>query len=189
MTDTDSPAPDDGRYAPPKAVVADIPPADAQPAYFPCGSLKFAALSVLTLNLYLFYWFYKNWKLVNARGEQVWAPVRAFFYSLVSFSLFRRIETDCISHDVHLPPSPAGMGFAVFVLSALSRLPDPYWVGSFLAFLPVMPFLRSIDELNDRLSPGCDGNRRISAANLVWMAIGAVFHTLIVYGLVVGDIE
>ena len=44
-----------------------IPEQSNTPLYFPVSNTKLVLLSVCTLGLYEFYWFYKNWALVKER--------------------------------------------------------------------------------------------------------------------------
>lgn len=65
-------------YAPPKADVAINDPDG--PEFYVVAPFKFFLLSILTLNLYFVYWFYRNWRQIKQRtGEEIWPPARGFF--------------------------------------------------------------------------------------------------------------
>lgn len=94
-------------YAVPKAKVADaVHAAEGETAYFPVSLLKLGIMSVATFNVYQIYWSYKNWKsaqhLANSNAN---APIRAFFYGLTSYWLFKHIRdhAQSLAPDVLLP--------------------------------------------------------------------------------------
>lgn len=51
-------------------IIAGPPPMQAGcPLFFPVSPLKLVVMSIITLNTYELYWFYKNWKLIKQRTD------------------------------------------------------------------------------------------------------------------------
>jgi len=127
--------------------------ADAEPAvYFPVSPRKFVAMSVLTWGLYEIYWFYKNWSFVRARDRSGILPwARALFaplwYPALLGDLRRNLEGGPIVPGGRLVPAAAYL-----LLSASWRLPDPFWLVSFLSFAPLLPIVHRINAVNRDVS-------------------------------------
>ena len=157
--------------------------AAAEPAFFPVGLAKLAIMSVGTWGLYEIYWSYKNWKCVSRlTGEKLNAPIRAIFYPLTSYFLFRRIEERGLHENIPFAMNAAALAFLVLILGAMSRLPDPYWLVSLLAFLPMLAVQSTVNEINEKVAPDADPNRRFSAGNIVWLVVGGLMLALVVAG-------
>ena len=170
-------------YAAPAAAVADAAPAGGEALFFPVSGLKLALMSLGTLGLYEIYWSYKNWKCVQEHlGEKVNAPIRALFYPLTSYSLFKRIRERAGQSQLGegLPAGP--LALAVFLLGAMSRLPDPWYIASLLAFLPMLPVQSTVNELNRKLTPQADNNASFSAWNIAGLALGGILLSLALLG-------
>jgi len=175
-------------YAAPAAAVADAAPASGEALFFPVSRLKFALMSLATLGLYEIYWSYKNWKCVQENlGEKVNAPIRALFYPLTSYSLFKRIREQAGQAQLGEGLAAGPLALAVFLLSALSRLPDPWYIASLFAFLPMLPVQSAVNELNRKLAPQADSNASFSAWNIAGFAIGAILLFLALVGTFMGE--
>lgn len=175
-------------YAAPKAALADAAAPGVQPVFFPVSLLKLTLMSLATLGLYEIYWFYKNWKCVQENfGQKVNAPVRAFFYPLMSYSLFRRIRDHAAGAQLEAKLQAGLLAIAVFITAVLYRLPDPWWLVSLLAFLPLLPVQSVVNQINARLAPGADANRRFSGWNIAGLITGGVFCVLAIVGTLLGD--
>jgi len=172
-------------YAAPKAKVEDAAPAAvAGTAYFPVSRLKLAVMSVATFNLYQVYWFYKNWK--NAQrvaGVNANAPIRAFFYGLTSYWLFKLIRDHAQSVDPKrsLPAGNLALGVLAFAIAA--NLPDPYWLVTLLGFLPLLPVQAVVNRVNQQLAPDADPNARFGGWNIFWIVLGALIVSVAVVGV------
>jgi hypothetical protein len=171
-------------YAAPKAPVADSPAAAGEPTFFAVGLLKLSIMSVVTFGLYEFYWSYRNWKQASRlSGEKLNAPIRAVFYPLTSYFLFRRIDDYGAKRRTRLPMGAGTLAFFLFVLNALWRLPDPYWLVSFASFLPLLAVQATVNEINREVAPGSDPNTRFRAWNIVAAVLGGAWVALVLIGL------
>lgn len=171
-------------YAAPAAKVQDAGVASAsEPAFFAVSGLKLVLMSLVTLSLYEIYWFYKNWKCVQRTlGEDVNAPIRAPFYPLLSYALFRRIREHARQNGVE-PGFPAGfLAVTVFLFAVLVRLPDPWWLLTYLGFLPLLTVQKAVNALNRELAPEADANTRFTGWNIFGLVVGGILFAMAVLG-------
>lgn len=174
-------------YAVPKAKVADaVHAAEGETAYFPVSLLKLGIMSVATFNVYQIYWSYKNWKsaqhLANSNAN---APIRAFFYGLTSYWLFKHIRdhAQSLAPEVSLPAGQLALG--VLALALAANLPDPYWLVTLLGFLPLLPVQTAVNRVNRQLAPEADPNARFSGWNIAGAILGGLLVALAVFGVFV----
>ena len=115
-------------YAPPEAAVEVQAAEEAE--FYVVSPKKFFLLSFMTLNLYIVYWFYRNWKVIKLRtGESMWPPMRGLFYIFFTHSLFT--DVDEMLKDKHKQfdwrPMPIATASAPsasdFAMSAPLRMP------------------------------------------------------------------
>jgi hypothetical protein len=172
-------------YAAPSARVADVatPASDAAPL-FAVGLSKLALMSVCTLGLYQFFWFYRQWKAIRERtGQPLSAGIRAFFYTLTSYYLFRAIAEQGRAAGVEVSLGAGWLAILVFVLSSMWRLPDPYSLIGFLSFVPLLLVQATVNDINRKLAPDADPNTRLRGWNIVALVLGGVVFILAVIGL------
>jgi hypothetical protein len=171
-------------YAAPKAAVADAAVPGVEPVFFAVTLRKLTLMSIGTLGLYQIYWFYKNWKCVQQHsGDKVSAPIRAVFYPLVSYALFRRVRERAAAAQIEGGLQAGLLAAAVFVLSFLWRLPDPWWLAGLAVFLPMLPVQSSVNEINARLAPQAEPNAGFSGGNIAGMIVGGLVLLLAVVGM------
>jgi hypothetical protein len=175
-------------YAAPKAALADAAAPEVQPVFFPVSLPKLALMSLATFGLYEIYWFYKNWKCMQEKfGLKLNAPIRAVFFPLVSYSLFRQIRAHAAEAQLESRVYAGPLALAVFILAALTRLPDPWWMITFLGFLPLLPVQSAVNDINAKFAPGADGNNRFSGWNIAGLLAGAIALALAILGTLVPE--
>jgi len=175
-------------YAAPIAAVADAAPVAGEPVFFAVGLLKLTLMSLATLGLYEVYWFYRNWKCVQENlGEKINAPIRAVFYPLTSYTLFTKIRDQAAKAQLGGGLQAGLLALSVFIIGALWRLPDPWWVVSLLGFLPLLPVQSTVNELNRRLAPQAGGNTGFSAWNIAGLVIGGILLFMALLGTFMGE--
>jgi hypothetical protein len=143
--------------------------------------LKLTVLSIVTFGIYELFWFYQQWKCIRRR-EDISPFWRTFFSGVTSFGLFKRIANDANASDVRVSFNPVVAGALVMVLSASSRLPQPWWLVSVLSFAPVLPVQATLNRLNAQLAPDADRNERWTASNYVVLVLGTLFLGLAILG-------
>ena len=112
--------------------------------YAPIGVGKFIVLYVATFGVYSLLWFYRNWRYVKRRDDSaIWPIPRALFSHLMYFALLSDLKAE---DDIR--PLSSGLALAFLMLAFAWQMPDPYyWIGA-LGFLPLLPAVRAINELN-----------------------------------------
>ena len=165
-------------YAPPRTQVED---AAVQAGYFAVSRRKLVLMSFVTLNIYVLYWFYQNWKAMQAAGENLNAPVRAIFYPFTAYYLFRHVRDRGEALGIAAGSFPAGvLAFALLVLSGAGRLPEPWWLITFLGVLTLLPVQTLINEINARVAPEADRNERFTGWNIFGLIAGGLFFAFVV---------
>ncbi len=171
-------------YAPPAADLEGAPASDGEPLFFPVSPLKLTLLYFASLGLYQLVWFYKSWKLVRNRGEEIYPAARAIFGVFFCYSLFKRVQDEARREGVRMTGSAGLLAAAWILLTLAPRLPDPMGLPdpvdlitylSYLSFLSILPMLavqKTVNALNRRAAPGHDPSSRFSAGNIVVMVIG-----------------
>jgi hypothetical protein len=173
-------------YAAPKAALADVPQAGAgEPVFFPVSGLKLALMSLVTFGLYEVYWFYKNWQCLQRLGHKLNAPIRAVFYPLTAWWLFKPIAEQARKAGLSL--QAGGLALAVLIFGGLWRLPEPWWLVSLLGFLPLLPVQQVVNDLNRQVAPDADPNSRFTGANIAALVLGGVLIILTLIGISVPE--
>jgi hypothetical protein len=166
------------------AAGAPSPPA---PLFFPVSLLKLTLLGFFTFGFYELYWFYKNWRIIKERERLNIQPFwRAFFAYFFCYPLFRRVRDSAREAGAgDLAAGPLAVGW--IILTALWKLPDPYWLVTALAPLCLLPVQRSINRINAIRAPGHEPNARFSAWNIVVVVIGVPLFILGAMGAFIPD--
>ena len=168
-------------YAPPQARVEEQPSSTA--TYFSVTPLKLTVMSLTTFNFYLLFWFYWNFRAAREITGDKLSPVwRAIFYVFTSYSLFTRIRARAADVEgVKLFPAGA-LAIAVLVLAMTWRLPDPFGLVTFLAFVPLLPVQATVNEINAKTAPDKDRNGRFRGWNFVALGLGGLLFVLAIVG-------
>lgn len=162
-------------------------PADAHPAtewrFHSVSLLKLAALSMATFGLYNIYWFYQHWRREQRFGSGGVTPwARALFAPLMSYSLFTRVRDARAVGGLPEGLSAGALTVAYFLWTNLYRLPDPYWLVSLFAFVPLLPVQAAVNELNVRLAPEAPPNDQFKGRDIAVLIIGGFVVLLAVVG-------
>lgn len=159
-------------------------PAEASEApYFAVSASKLAVMSVCTLGFYELYWFYKNWQLIKLRERTNIMPFwRAFFAIFFCYQCFSRIVNSARDAGVKTAVSAGAAAVAWIVVTLAWRLPDPYWLMSAFAFVPILYVQSVANELNESAAPHADRNSSYSVWNIVGIIFGGLMLVLVVIG-------
>lgn len=150
--------------------------------YFPVSLVKLLVMSVFTLGFYPYYWFYRNWKLIDARDEGGRIPVlRAFFALFFCYSLFTDIQDTADDMEIPTPMAPGFLAGVWIVATATLGIPELYGVPYLVSFIALMVVQSTINKINRAASPGHDPNRRITGWNIAWMLGMTLYAAYTVY--------
>ena len=150
--------------------------------FFDVSILKLVVMSTVTFNFYQIYWFYRNWKIAKERGDEVIPLARAIFAVLFAFPLFKEVRDVGRSAGVEVAQSAGALAFLFFVLQALWRLPDPFWLLGFLTVIPLAIVQHDVAKLHRSLGLDPTTNSRFTWLNVVAIVVGGLWLLLAVIG-------
>jgi hypothetical protein len=174
-------------YAPPKAAVDDIVPAQGVgPPFFAVSKKKLVIMSIATGTLYQLVWFYLNWRQIQRSGAMVAPFVRTLFSPFFCYALFDRVRW----YRKDLPSSrlPAGLltlgWIGVTLASAFLDRFDARGDRSAAAAMIVvsllvghssvlfmLPVQGAINTINSAEAPEHDPNDRFTVWNWIWIFV------------------
>ena len=152
----------------------------ADAMYFAVSPLKLIVMATCTFGLYELYWFYKHWRCVREREPTIVPIARAFFAILFCYPLFDRIQNTGKAYNITKSIAPGALAFGYVVTTILWRLPDLYWLLSYLSVLFLVPVQMAANEINHKTASNHDPNGKFSVGNVVTVLIGGVLLALVV---------
>lgn len=162
---------------PPGSAAAEI--AVQAPMYFPVSLTKLVVMSFCTFGLYEIYWFYKNWSLINQREDKNIMPVlRTFFAGIFCYSLFTRIQETAEEQELPISLASGFLASGWIIFTLLWRLPDPYWLVTFLAVFFLLPVQSAVNEINRSTTPQHNSNSRFTRWNIATAVAGIILFVL-----------
>ena len=184
-------------YAAPAAELAtDASAASTQPMFYVVSTRKAALLSVLTLNLYFVYWFYRNWSSYKAvTGEKVMPVLRAIFSIFFTHSLLRKVDEVISERGLqhvwnHSNLATSYVGLAIFgnMVDRMSfkEVGSPYTdVLSLLVVFALTALIVPMQRAVNLAAGDEDGssNQQFTVANWIWMGLGGALWLLSLYGM------
>jgi hypothetical protein len=180
-------------YRVPEARVADVVAATDSSRdlpFFPVSAVKLVLMSVATMGIYEIYWFYRNWALYRKRnGSNIRPFWRAIFSVLFCYSLFSEVRKQAQKHGLDANLAAGFLAVVWIVLNVVWRLPDPYWMVSFLAVLALLPVQAAANRVNALVDPDHDRNGGFSAWNFLGLVIGALLLGLVLLGMTVPETQ
>ena len=181
-------------YAPPEAEIAVA--SSAEDEFYVVAPRKFYWLSILTFNVYLIYWFYRNWRQVKRQtSESIWPHARGIFFIFFTHSLFGDVDQKIKSLGKQFIWNPNSIATMVVILTVLSNILDrlssnnigsPFTDLVGIGLVPVIPAI--LQQAQQAINFACEdphgaSNEAFTLANWVWMIFGALIWLLIMVGL------
>ncbi|AKC85763.1 hypothetical protein [Pseudoxanthomonas suwonensis] len=157
-------------------------------ALFAPPALKLVVMSSCTFGLYVLYWFYCNWKAIKLIDRPDVMPFwRALFSPIWAYSCFKAMAGIAEGRRRSLGFSPGALAISYFLLNLASRLPDPYWVLSFLIFVPLLPVNSLARAYNQAERIGDPVADEYSVWNWLAIVFGGGVLLLLLLGLMLPD--
>jgi len=144
---------------------------------------KLLIMSVLTLGLFDIYWFYRHFKSFSSENEwRITAWVRAIFYPLTSYTLFRELNISVRKVDPAKGVSTVMVPILLFIINMLWKLPDPFWLITFASVLFLVPAQNTInfywrEKFGDKVEQA-----KFGGWNIAYSIIGGIFLILALIG-------
>ncbi|MEP0357475.1 hypothetical protein [Paraglaciecola sp.] len=170
---------------------------EAKPEFFTTAISKMIILSVSTLNLYSFYWFYKHWTAQKLHAGRDCLPVlRAIFQVFFVYSLFATIKNEANVKSIKASWMAGPLAVYYIVLQILQNVSDKlpaisenilfdslFWIlFGLTSIVPMVVVQKTVNVLND--DPEGVENKHFGWANWVFTLIGVCFWGLMVVGLI-----
>ncbi|HET9269312.1 MAG TPA: hypothetical protein VFO31_14155 [Vicinamibacterales bacterium] len=175
-------------YAPPRAEVEDMLAAadgGSEPYMLPCSPVKLVVLSTTTFNVYLIYWFWKNFRYEQGRNPEIWPVLRTIFSGIFFYTLARSALDEAESRGIRARYSPVLLT-ALFLGTGIGTrfLPDivPI-VAIFLLALIVMPVQLVVNRINRHINPLLARGERFRIWEIVIAVPGGLLLLFAIVGL------
>jgi hypothetical protein len=187
-------------YAPPAAVVADVPDVVEVKPFYVVGKMKFLVLFFLSLGFFQFVMYYLHWaRFKRATKMRMWPIARAIFAVFFIHSLTEEVDHKLQRGDIRHPWSPRRSATVVVVLllldRVLGRVPEDVMSEnaavslSIAMLLPLGWFLWQIQGAANAASgdPEGESNRQLTWINWLWIVLLALGWVLVGVGLSLPD--
>lgn len=181
-------APARSPYQAPEGPIEDSASLKRKPFFLAPPAHKLAVMIVVTLGLYVIWWFYRNWRAVQRQEGRRRAPVwRSIFSFLFAYGLFKAINHIAVSDTDILRAriNAGGLAIAYAALYLCAYLPPPYWLLFVFCFLPLLP----VNALARRYNEATDGDLHraedaFNAWNWLGIVVGGLFWLMILLGMI-----
>lgn len=146
---------------------------------------KFIFLSVVSFGTYEIWWIYKAWKFYQQKEKLDIIPAaRAIFAIFFLNSLFVKSLEFAKEKGYQGNYSSISLCVGFFVVNALYRLPDPFWLISIMSFVFLIPPFKALNfaKMN---SDDLIVNEQISYSSrqIILIVIGTIFWALVLFGM------
>jgi hypothetical protein len=156
---------------------------NAQPVW------HFVLLTIVTFGIYEIYWFYRNWKHLKFHKDldisPGWRTVGLFvpIYGIVlAYRQLRDIRDFSKEAGVDKTYSPGWILFGWLILSALCKLPEPFWLLSFLSVWPLAVVQEVLNSYWEKEQPELPIRIKFSDGEIALLVIGAIILVLALIG-------
>lgn len=150
--------------------------------YFAVSRQKFIVMSMTTLSLYQIFWFYMNWKMMDARKGSGGSPFwRALAAPITAHGLFADVRTDAQSRFVTVGWTSSGLAVIYLGLALCALLEYPWWTIALGSVFALVPVHTTMEEVNRKVAPAAPRNDTYSSLNAVGIVLGLVLTVLGLY--------
>jgi hypothetical protein len=187
-------------YAPPQAQIADPVDAAKVAPFYIVSERKSLLLFFATIGMYSLYWFWRHWTLHKIdKTLEIWPVPRAVFQIFFAHSLNREIDSLLERKQQRFAWSPNALATVFVVFTIVSNIADRLsWRGigspysDLISLLTLLPMGYCLFRTQRAANLACGdpdavANRRLTAANYLWLTLGALFWALIVLGLLLPE--
>lgn len=146
---------------------------------------KFIILSIISFGLYPIWWMYKTWKFFKEKDNLDIMPVpRAIFAIFFLNGLFNRIQDFAGSKGYTKTFSSVGCFLGVIGFNFAGKLPEPYFLISFLSFLFFLPGVEALNHgIRNSVAFDVRETESFNARQLILLILGGIFWVLVLMGL------
>lgn len=147
-------------------------------------------LSILTLSLYNFYWFYRNWENMKTHNDKDISPILRTIGLIIPiinifliYGQFRDIKNYVEESGVETFSSPGLITIGYIFFNLLSELPGIFWLLAFGYLWPMVIVQRTLNNYWEKELPGIPTRENFSGIEIVAMIIGALIWILVIMAM------
>lgn len=165
------------------AVPPDKKHSNAQPLW------QLILFDFITFGLYFIYWSYRNWKHLKDYknldinpGKKALAlliPLIGIAFVFEQFDAFKKFSEEAGAKTLF---SPGWLTIGLIVFNAISWLPDPFWLLSFLSVVPIALVQRSLNSAWANAEPGLSVRKLPTIGDL--LAVIASWVVLVILSMI-----
>lgn len=152
--------------------------------YFGISVRRLVCLFILTLGLYRFYWFYKNWKAIKEAEQSDISPFwRSFFGIFFCHKLFKYIAESAQNYANKRPFSPKKLAVWYILLQLVVSI-----IGlGFLIIIILVKAQRAILFNNAQVIPNYQPVKQYTRVEIIWIIIGILLWSIGIKRVVADD--
>lgn len=150
----------------------------------------FILLSVLTLGIYDVYWYYRNWKYLAEfkkldispgwRTAGLFVPILNLFLIYGAHKDYRDlIKEEGLNREIY----PGLIIVVIIIAGLITNLPDPFWLISFLATIPLAIVQGILNELWRKVQPELIHKTNFRGRQIFLMVFGAIIWFFMIVGI------
>lgn len=144
---------------------------------------KFCTLYIFTAGIYQLPWAHKQWKFIKERENlNISAWFRSWFLPIFLYNLAQKVFALAEEQGYREKRSPFQVTLLYWVFCVLYRLPDPLWLLSLLAFLPLLTILKAINFYWEQQQPNMPVQENFTKREIVWIGFGVILWLLVIIG-------
>ncbi len=150
---------------------------------------KLTILYICTFGLYIFYWFYKNCKLIRLEsGEDIKPGLRTLglivpiLNIFLIYNVFKRIYFMAKQENCEVLYTPGWMTFAYIGCNLLSRLPGVLFLLGLLSLLPLIEVQKWSNSYWHKKQPDLEEKKKFVPEEIIVLVLGLIFWILVLIG-------
>jgi hypothetical protein len=146
---------------------------------------KFILLSIISFGTYQIWWMYKMWKFYQSRERlDIYPAARAFFSIFFLHSLMERNLRFAQENNYTKEYSSTAMYLGFLFSSFIGRLPDPFWLLSFISCFFLVPTFNAV-QFAFIQAPEINAKEQnfFNTRQIILLVIGAALWALILFGM------
>lgn len=146
---------------------------------------KFILLSILSFGIYQIWWIYKMWKFYKHRERlDIYPALRSLFNIFFLHSLMERNLQFARENNYTENYSSTAMYLGFIISGFMGRLPNPFWLLSFLSCFFLIPTFKA-SQFAFIHSPEVNAKEEnyLNSRQVILMIIGAAFWALVLFGM------
>ena len=147
--------------------------------YFIVSKNKLIFMSIISHGIYVFYWFYKNWEVIDKNTNKNISPLfRALFSFLTSFWLFKQFNISASENGITQKLNCGLLAVGYFIILFSGYAPFPFNFIPIFAFIIVVKANSFAMKVNEKENPDFNISSKYTDLNWVLIIVGIIVWSL-----------